>query len=127
MDAILSNEIGLLRKRLEAHPRDVHLRTQSHGWTPLLFAIRQGNLAMVKLLLEKGADPNVCNENGKSPIHEAVSIGDVGILKLLIERGGDLGARYKGLDPATTAERLGHVAAARLLGLGGAMKKSSNF
>jgi ankyrin repeat protein len=127
MDAILSNEIGLLRKRLEVHPRDVHLRTQSHGWTPLLFAIRQCNLAMVKLLLEKGADPNICNENGKSPIHEAVSSGDVGILKLLIERGADLGLLYKGFNPAATAERLGHVAAARLLGQGGPIKKSSNF
>jgi hypothetical protein len=48
-------------------------------------------------------------------------------LKLLIEHGADLTARYKGLDPATVAERLGHVAAARLLGQGDALKKSSNF
>lgn len=98
MDAILEVTIGLLRKRLEAHPRDVHLRTQSHGWTPC-FCHPSGNVAMVKLLLEKGANPNICDENGKSPISQAVSIGDVGILKLLIERGGDLGARYKGLIP----------------------------
>jgi ankyrin repeat protein len=82
---------------------------------------------MVKLLLERGADPNVCNVNGKSPLHEAASRGDAGTLKLLIERGADLNARYKGLDSATTAERLGHVAAARLLGLGSTLKKSSNF
>ena len=80
MAAIQSNEIGLLRLRLEEHPNDVHLRTQSHGWTPLLFAIRQCNCAMAKLLLDKGADPNLADAKGRAPIHLAAAQGDTVIL-----------------------------------------------
>lgn len=127
MDAILSNEIGPLRVRVEAHPKDVHLRTQSNGWTPLLFAIRQGNLAMVKLLLDQGADPNICNAAGKSPMHQAAGQGDTAILKLLLEKGADIDAVYKGLTPGETAARNNHVAAEVLLGAERPLKKSSNF
>jgi len=128
LDAIMSNEVGLLRRRLEEFPQDVHQRTQSSGWTPLLFAVRQGNLAMVRLLLEQGADPNAANMKGKTPMHEAAGRGDAGIVKELLAMGADIEVVYKGLTAGETAARAKHLAVERLLGVTPAkLKKSSNF
>ena len=51
---------------------------------------------MLKLFLEKGADPNVHNEEGKYPIHYAVYNKDVQSVQLLKEHGAELNVK----DPA---------------------------
>ncbi|MBS1145314.1 MAG: Ankyrin repeat (3 copies) [Proteobacteria bacterium] len=49
------------------------------GMTPLLFAVRRGNLAMIKLLLSFGADPGLAEAQGITPLHLArvVKRGDL--------------------------------------------------
>jgi hypothetical protein len=39
-----------------------------HGQSALHIAVEQGNLKMVKLLLQFGADPNVLDESGETPL-----------------------------------------------------------
>ncbi len=44
-----------------------------NGNTPLHFAIYEGNIELIKLLIEKGADVNAQNINGDTPLHVAIA------------------------------------------------------
>ncbi|KAL0090942.1 caseinolytic peptidase B protein [Phycomyces blakesleeanus] len=55
--AIVRNDIGLLQKLIKDPTFDPNARHQG-GWTPLQVAVIQDNEPAVRLLLEKGADPN---------------------------------------------------------------------
>jgi uncharacterized protein len=49
--------------------------------------------ATMRLLLQRGADPNARQEQGFTPLHSAASRGDVEMAKVLIEFGADPNAR----------------------------------
>jgi ankyrin repeat protein len=55
--------------------------------TPLLFAAYKGKLAIVKLLLEKGADVNARDREGWTVLHFAADEGDAGMLQFLLDNG----------------------------------------
>lgn len=55
---------------------------------------------IVKLLLEKGADPNAVNNNGRSVFSDAVSSSSIALCQMMIEHGGDFQKKDKyGLLP----------------------------
>ena len=74
-------------------PRD----TQSTN-TPLQTAIRYSNPAMVKLFLERGADPNLC-----APLISAANVKDpkiaLEIFQLMIDHGVDVNHHYMAEQP----------------------------
>jgi hypothetical protein len=61
----------------------------SHG-TALAAAARHGQLAAVRLLLDRGAGPNQTNSAGDTPLMSAVAHGDVAVVRELATRGADL-------------------------------------
>ena len=44
---------------------------------------------VVPLLLEAGADPNVCDKHGNNAVHMAASYGDLEVLRAVVAAGGD--------------------------------------
>ncbi|MEP7381801.1 MAG: ankyrin repeat domain-containing protein [Gemmatimonadota bacterium] len=61
---------------------------KSGGLTPLLFAVRQGNLESVEALLAAGADVNQVSEGDHtSPLLMATINGQFDLAKLLLEKG----------------------------------------
>ena len=64
----------------------------SHGCTPLFIAAAFGDLEIMRLLLEKGAQVNACDKAHCTPlmIASASWYSDVNVVKLLIEREADL-------------------------------------
>jgi ankyrin repeat protein len=72
---------GIIRQRA--------LPTKDGGMSPLLFAVRDGNVAMTRLLLELGADINQTSGNHTSPLLIALLNGQVGLATELLERGAD--------------------------------------
>ena len=72
---------GIIRQRA--------LPTADGGMTPLLFAVRDGNTEMTRLLLEHGADIQQSSGNKTSPLLIALLNGQVGIATELLERGAD--------------------------------------
>jgi ankyrin repeat protein len=72
---------GIIRQRA--------LPTADGGMTPLLFAIRDGNTEMVRLLLSQGADINLASGNKTSPLMIALLNGQVGIATELLEKGAN--------------------------------------
>jgi uncharacterized protein len=72
---------GLLRQRA--------LPTPDGGMTPLLFAVRDGNRDMMRLLLELGADIQQTSANHTSPLVIALLNGQVGLATELLARGAN--------------------------------------
>lgn len=60
------------------------------GKTPLHVAARQGQTAVVKMLLNNGARPEAKDRSGNSPLHEAIIAGRTQIADLLAEAGGEV-------------------------------------
>ena len=57
------------------------------GRTPLFYACLNGNEAVVKYLVEHGADVNKINKWDITPLHNACIRGDETIVKYLVEHG----------------------------------------
>lgn len=79
-------------KMLLSHGADVNARS-SDMRTPLMIAARKpGNSALVKLLLEKGANPNPNSHPSaeSSPLLEAATAGDAASVELLIAKGAEV-------------------------------------
>ncbi|HLS95054.1 ankyrin repeat protein [Sphingobacterium allocomposti] len=71
---------------------DVVEEFSSHGFTPLGIATHFGQEAVVRTLLTKRADPNVCSQNGYHvyPLHTAITGRYDQISKMLIEAGAEV-------------------------------------
>lgn len=52
--------------------------------------------ALIKLLIDNGADVNAKDGSGRTPLHMAVDRGRLATVKLLVESGADLTAKAKG-------------------------------
>ena len=62
---------------------DVNAKEKERGGTPLILATYGGRVQVVKLLLEKGADPKLPDSSGKTPIDYARENGNLEIEELL--------------------------------------------
>src|SRR4051812_27789657 len=70
------------------------------GWTALTFAAGQGDLTMVRLLVERGADPFKVGRDQRTPQMVALAAGHVEVVKHLCEAENNRDAeRAKSLRP----------------------------
>lgn len=131
----LENVLEILRQ----HPRTVEdrdtLRPQSgelpmlQQATPLHFAAQSGHPAIVRALLDAGADVNARNPQGITPLHLAAWDGNAEIVSLLIERGAELNMRNhrnEGLSALDIAAMTGAADVVRLLIAHGADARSAD-
>jgi ankyrin repeat protein len=65
--------------------------TDPNGATPLMYAALYGNEAVMRVLLENGADPNAKSARGASALHWGIH--DIAKVRLLVSRGGDVNAK----------------------------------
>lgn len=66
------------------------------GYTPLHRASYTNNVALVKLLLAYGADPNAVTEFGWTPVHSACQWTNAECVAVLLQHGADVNARTDG-------------------------------
>ena len=92
------------------------LKPGQHGWTELMEAVLNGDMAKVKVLLEKEADVNAKNDRGSTALMIAASKGNFEIVKALLNRGADVNIQdTDGRTALLQALRNGHIAVAQLL------------
>ncbi|KAF5565551.1 Pfs NB-ARC ankyrin-domain-containing protein [Fusarium napiforme] len=105
---------GILARRNESSI-DVDLKDH-YGRTPLHIAIIYGRISVVKLLLENGAQPNICGMLGWTSLHYATQLYDTTVMKLLLGSGAITNAKADcGSSPLSFAIENGHIAAIELL------------
>ncbi len=91
IDAVRNGDLAQLEKLLK-HGENIE-ETDIHGFKglPLRTACFSGNPAIVKALLDHGANPNVQASDGPAaPLRAAIRAGKLDIIRLLIERGSEV-------------------------------------
>lgn len=107
-------ELALL---LNEHPELVHARSDpQHHHTLLILAAWHGRTTVAELLLDRGADANAVNLEGRTPLWFSCCGGHVDTAALLLRRGGDPSVRKEGGSTALMAAAwTGHLCVARLI------------
>lgn len=98
----------LVTKLLKAGSKAAINDQDSEGRTPLHSATVQGNVAVVKILVDNGADTEVRDRKGWTPLHYAAFSGQDLVVWLLVEKGADMEAKEPLFDGKTA---LHHAAA----------------
>lgn len=109
-DAISYSNTEDVRRLLSLRTIDVNARAWDTGYTPLIWAVQFNRLDVIKLLLEKGADPDLCDAQGNTPLHQACRYADgsrATIALFLLDAGAAAGARrHDGKTPLEVALEL---------------------
>jgi ankyrin repeat protein len=113
--AAKSNQIEDVISFLEKDKKYAKISTVNNQ-TALHLAANNGNLELVKLLIEKGADVNAKTNDDATPLHVAANNDNLELVKLLIENDADVNAKTnKGATPLHMAAVNGHFDIAKLL------------
>jgi ankyrin repeat protein len=67
-------------------PGDVRINPAPPGSTPLHIAASSSSVALVRLLLDRGGDPNRLRKDGHSPFSVAVLAGDLAVVREMVAR-----------------------------------------
>lgn len=110
---------GIVRLLLQKTTLSVNFdTTDKHGWTPLLLAVRSGNITIIELLLDAGASPDVRTEAEETILHLAARNGDGTLFEILLRtKGVELKNARDGQErtPLWVAAQGGHVKIVELL------------
>ena len=87
---------------------DVNYRDSDYrGCTPLFIAAQKGHDAVVRALLDAGADKDLADNNGATPLMAAAIYGHVTVARALLDAGADKAKSWRGkkaIDLAKTTE-----------------------
>ena len=97
--------------------------------TPVADAARDGNRALVRAALGKGADVNAAQGDGMTALHWAAINGDAELTQILVRAGASVNAttRIAGATPMLLAAENGHGAIVRALLNAGADAKTADL
>jgi ankyrin repeat protein len=77
---------------------DVRINPAPPGSSAFHIAAASNSLALVKMLADRGANPNLVRKDGHTPFTVAVQTRDLEVVKEMVARGADLAALYNPAD-----------------------------
>ncbi len=110
------------------HNADYGIKSKQDGMTLLHAVCRDGHQEFAELLIERGAEINLPDEEGRTAIHYAVVSGNSKLVESLLKLGSDPNRLTKRLDtPLHFAVRHSHLEEVKLLIENGASIKAVNW
>ncbi|KAK5637085.1 hypothetical protein RRF57_012797 [Xylaria bambusicola] len=104
------------RLLLEEDAADLDSTDSIYGRTPLLWAARDGHLDIVQILLDRGANIDMDDNEGYSPLSWAAENGHVEVTKLLLDKGADMeSVAHNGTTALSLAAAYGNAEVVKLL------------
>ncbi len=89
--AARTGDVATLTELLDRYPDKLQARDEPYAFTLLHAAAREGQLAVVDLLLRRGLDPNVREQGDNTyPMHWAAAAGKLDVVRRLADAGGDV-------------------------------------
>ncbi|CAM9148183.1 unnamed protein product, partial [Sphacelaria rigidula] len=84
--------------------------TDSTGATPLIYSAWYGSARLIRMLLERGADPAAVDNDGFNALHASAIRGDRELAVLLLDGGADVQTveHVSGTSPLHVAAQRGH-------------------
>jgi len=105
-DLIKKGEIEKVVSLFDLKKLDIHL--WPNAVVPMVLALTNSDTPMVRMLLGKGANPNIPNAQGILALHYALRMGDYSLIKTLLENGADVNRRdFSGLNAKELADQSG--------------------
>ncbi|VDM02230.1 unnamed protein product [Schistocephalus solidus] len=113
-DAVLKEDT---RSIIEAIRNGYHIDIRDQYYkTPLMTAAADGNVRMMKLLIQLGASVNARDNFWWTPLHHASHSGMVDVVELLLSQGAEVDAQaLNGATPLFRAIETSHAAVVNLL------------
>lgn len=93
-NAVSKGETETVKAMLNSGDADVN-KVIGFGKTPIFYAVENGHIDMVKLLMEKGAKINVRDDEGRGPLTMAAIKGNDAMVKAMVEAGGEIDSKGK--------------------------------
>lgn len=101
-------------------PNEKNAPPMEYGKTIVFEAVDSGDAALVRTLVEAGADAKLANEYGVPPLAEAARTGNLAICEILLKAGSDPNAAPGGFPLLYGPVNEGHLDVVRLLLASGA-------
>lgn len=83
--------VSYIEAYIEQNPDSLNERDVSYS-TPLHEAVEKGNIPLVELLIDLGADVHAVTESFVTPLHIACGFDYIAIAQILIEKGASIDA-----------------------------------
>jgi ankyrin repeat protein len=114
--AAATGHLPMLRHLLNNYELDIDKRDGATYETALYKATARGDEAMVRLLLEKGANVDITTDCGFTALHRASMDGNEAIVRQLLDKGADTNSEdIIGETPLEKANETGNKEIARLI------------